>query len=81
MMSIVYRIPLVVATAVLLSAMTALMFCQPNTCDPSCVLTSPSHAAVNAAGPTPTLAPPQKMVVVRVEVDKPDLQIGWVEGN
>jgi hypothetical protein len=27
----------------------------------------------------PTLAPPQKVVDVRVEVDKPDIEIGWAQ--
>ena len=27
----------------------------------------------------PTLAPPQKVVFVRVEADKPDLEVGWAE--
>jgi hypothetical protein len=81
MISVAHRISLVVAAAVLLTGMTALIVGQPDTCDPSCFLTAPSHAHVDAGGPTPTLAPPQKLVVVKIEVDKPDLQIGWVEGN
>ncbi len=27
----------------------------------------------------PTLSPPQKMVFIRVETDKPDVEIGWAE--
>jgi hypothetical protein len=27
----------------------------------------------------PTLAPPQKVVFVHVEVDKPDLEVAWAE--
>jgi hypothetical protein len=82
MISIAHRISFLVVAAVLLMGMTALMVTQPDACDTtSCLLTAPSHAHVDAGGPMPTLAPPQKLVVVKVEVDKPDLQIGWVEGN
>jgi hypothetical protein len=75
------RIPLLVAAAVVLTAMIALMAGHFKSCDPSCLPVAPAQTSASASGPTPTLAPPQKMVVVKVEVDKPDLQVGWVESK
>ena len=75
------RIPMMVAAAVLLSAAIALLAGHPDAWDPACMPGAPVHRRVDAAGPTPTLAPPPKTVVVKVEVDKPDLQVGWVESK
>jgi hypothetical protein len=79
MRSIVSYIPLVLATAVLLIALilggtSRLEYCgQPETL-------RPHDAPMIAAKPHwPTLAPPQKVVFIRVEADKPDLQVGWAD--
>jgi hypothetical protein len=75
------RIPLFAASAILLAAMIALVAIEPDLCDSACSSVAPAQTSAGASGPTPTLAPPQKMVVVQVEVDKPDLQVGWVESK
>jgi hypothetical protein len=43
------------------------------------VLQPRSDAATVADAPAPTLAPPLKVVFVRVEADKSDLEVGWAE--
>jgi hypothetical protein len=72
-------IPLVLAGAILTVAMVVLCagrleYCgQPEAMRPRSV----AGAATDSQGPT--LAPPQKVVFVQVEADKPDLEIGWLE--
>ena len=79
MKSIAARLPLILTGAVLLAtaillATSRLEYCgQPEALRPQ----TDSVTAVEARWPT--LAPPQKVVFVRVEADKPDLEIGWAE--
>jgi hypothetical protein len=73
------RISLVLAGAILLAAGVALTTVRPpEDCRPPEIVKS--HAIATAAdAPTPTLAPPQKVVFVRVEADKSDIEVGWAE--
>jgi hypothetical protein len=72
------RISLILAGAILMAA--ALMLTtirQSEDCSPPNILKPHADAAANA--PAPTLAPPQKVVFVRVEADKSDIEVGWAE--
>jgi hypothetical protein len=63
-------------TVIVLSAvMVVLATSRPEYCGQSNAVESRLEATADA--PSPTLAPPQKMVVVFVETDKPDIEIGW----
>ncbi len=69
-----------VPTVVVLLLMAAffstsrLEYCgQPDTLRPQ------NGVAHEAPSTEPTLAPPQKMVFLRVESDKPDIEIGWID--
>jgi hypothetical protein len=81
MESIASRISLILTGAVLLAAVlllcnSRLEYCgQPNALRP--------HSAAVSMGESqgPTLAPPQKVVFVQIETDKPDLEIGWLENQ
>ena len=72
------RLALILAGAVLLSMVVALATSRPEYCGP---LDTPrlhaSSASARARVPTP--APPENLVFVKVESDKPDIQIGWAE--
>jgi hypothetical protein len=79
MKSITSHIPLIVTTTILLVAMLLLStgrleYCgQPEALRPRIDVA----AAAERRGPTP--APPPKIVVVHVEADRSDLEIGWAE--
>jgi hypothetical protein len=67
---------LVLAGMILIAMTVALATSRPDDCG---LLECP-RPHVNAAvvgAPTPTLAPPQNLVFVRVESDKPDIQVSW----
>jgi hypothetical protein len=38
-------------------------------------------AAPGADSPAPTPAPPRALVVVQVQTDRPDLEVGWAENH
>jgi hypothetical protein len=74
------RLSLILAGAILLAAAVALTTIRrPEDCRPPDILRSHANAAMAADAPTPTLAPPQKVVFVRVETDKSDIEVGWAE--
>jgi hypothetical protein len=79
MKSITSRLALILAAVVLFGMAALLATSQPQYCGP--VDRPKPIAATSASAPThaPTLAPPQNVVVVRVESDKPDIEVGWVE--
>jgi hypothetical protein len=68
-----------VTGTVLLAVMVLLGTSRLEYCGQPEVLRPWIGAAVAAEGPSPTLAPPQKVVFVRVEADKADLEISWAE--
>jgi hypothetical protein len=70
------RLPLILTGLILVAVMGLLATGGPEYCGRPGP-TGPSPAAAAADGPAPTLAPPQKIVLVRVEADKSDLEIGW----
>jgi hypothetical protein len=78
MKSIVSRIALLLAGAVLLGMALVMTTGQLEYC--GTVNVSKSHApAAPACEPVPTLAPPPSMVVVKVEADRPDIHVGWLD--
>ena len=69
-----------VLTGAILLAMTAVLATsRPEDCGPLDIPRPHVESAASASAPTPTLAPPQNLVFVRVESDKPDIQVGWAE--
>jgi hypothetical protein len=52
---------------------------QPEDCSLRVAHRPHVDAVAAASAPTPTLAPPQKVVLVRVEADKSDIEVGWAE--
>lgn len=79
MKSIATRLSVFVTGSVLLAFVTALGAGRLEYCGQPETLRPQVDAAAVGEGPTPTLAPPMKVVVVRVEADKADLEIGWAE--
>ncbi len=77
MKSIATRVPLILTAIVLLSAAVLLATSRLEYCGQPEALRPRSEVVVAAKTQWPTLAPPQKMVFIRVETDKPDLQVGW----
>jgi hypothetical protein len=63
--------------AIVSAAMTFLATSRVEYCGQPETLRPQTQAA--AKGPSPTLAPPQKVVVVYVEADKPDIEVGWAK--
>ena len=57
----------------------ALATSQPEYCGPLDGPRPHVAAAASADARTPTPAPPQNLVFVRVESDKPDIQVGWAD--
>jgi hypothetical protein len=78
MTSIASRLALIVTGVILMALMAVLASSRSDDCG---TVDMPKRLANAAAenGPTPTLAPPQKFVFLRVESDKPDIQVGWAE--
>ena len=80
MKRITSRISLILTGAILLATVPVLMTIhRPDDCRPPDVLKPHTVAAATADAPTPTLAPPLKVVFVRVEADKSDIEVGWAE--
>jgi hypothetical protein len=79
MEQITSRISVLLAGAILLVAALALTTIRPEECSPPDILKPPMTAAIAAGAPTPTLAPPQKVVFVHVEADRSDIVVGWAE--
>ncbi|MEN6452259.1 MAG: hypothetical protein ABFC96_17345 [Thermoguttaceae bacterium] len=73
------HLPLALTVTVLMAAMCLLANGGPEYCGRSCSPASQRTWALAANAPAPTLAPPQKVVIVQVEADKADLEVGWVE--
>jgi hypothetical protein len=73
------RLPVFVTGTVLLAVMVLLGASRLEYCGQPEILRPQIGATTMAEGPSPTLAPPQKLVFVRVEADKADLEIGWAE--
>jgi hypothetical protein len=71
------HISFLLAGIVLSAVMVLLATSRPEYCGQPNVLASHFEATEDA--PSPTLAPPQKVVVVFVETDKPDIEIGWAK--
>jgi hypothetical protein len=79
MKSISSRVALVLAGGIVPIVLTVLAVGQPEYCGPVGVCRPHIEAPTSPSTGTPTLAPPQSLVVVQVETDKPDLKIGWAE--
>jgi hypothetical protein len=74
------RISLILTGSILLAAAVVLTTInQPDDCSPPNILKPRADAMVAADSPTPTLAPPQKVVLVQVEADKSDIEVGWAD--
>lgn len=72
-------ISLLLTGAVLLLGVALLMTDRLEYCgQPASLRPRAAADRVSAAG-RPTLAPPQKVVLVSVEADLSDIEIGWVE--
>ena len=79
MKSIASRVPVILTGAVLLSAAALLTTSRLEYCGQSEALQPRVEAVVAAKTQWPTLRTPQKMVFIRVEADKPDLEVGWAK--
>ncbi len=79
MKSIAVRVPLILTALVLLSAAVLLASSRLEYCGQPEALQPRVEAVVAVKTQWPTLAPPQKMVFIRVETDKPDLEVGWAK--
>jgi hypothetical protein len=79
MKSITSRLALILTGAILAVAMVVLATSRPEYCGPVDVLKPHVEAKTSAPAGTPTLAPRQNLVVVQVESDRPDIQVGWAE--
>jgi hypothetical protein len=77
--SIASHVSLVLAGVVLAAAMVLLSSSQLEYCGQPSVMQSNRTAASMCQSQAPTLAPPQKVVFVHIETDKPDVEIGWLE--
>ena len=76
MKPITSRFAFVLAGLILIAMTVALATSRPDDCGLlSCPRPHVNMTAANA--PTPTLAPPQNLVYVHVESDKPDIQVSW----
>ncbi len=73
------RLTLVLTGTILVAAMALLANGGPEYCGRPSPVAPPPGTATAADAPSPTLAPPQEIVFVRVEADKFDLEIGWAE--
>jgi hypothetical protein len=79
MRSTTSRFSLVLAGAVLFTTIVALAGSRLEYCGPI-EISQPHHETRNSVSTsTPTLAPRQNLVVVQVESDRPDIQVGWAD--
>jgi hypothetical protein len=79
MKSIASRISLILTGFVLSAALLLLSNDRLEYCGQPSALRPRMDAASTGESAGPTLAPPQKVVFVRIETDKPDVEIGWLE--
>ena len=79
MKSIASWISLIVTGGVLLAGMLLLAPCRLDYCGRPEAQHPRIETVRTADARTPTLAPPLKVVFVRVEADKSDLEVGWLE--
>lgn len=79
MNSFASRLPMFMTSTVLVAVMVFLGTSRLEYCGQPEVLRPRIGTMLAAEGPTPTLAPPLKVVVVRVEADNTDLEVGWAE--
>ena len=79
MKSIASRLSVILTGLALLVAMILSTASRLEYCGQPKALRLQIDSRVAVASRRPTLAPPQKVVFVRVEADKPDLEIGWAE--
>jgi hypothetical protein len=79
MKSIAACLPLMLAGAILLVVTILLGTSRLEYCGQPESLRPPRDTRTAVETRCPTLAPPQKVVFVRVEADKSDLQIGWAD--
>jgi hypothetical protein len=77
---IVACLPLTLTAAILLATAMFLASSRLEYCDQPEALRPHTDSAIALEACLPTLAPPQKVVYLHVEADKPDLQISWA-GN
>jgi hypothetical protein len=74
------RLSMILTCAVLLIAAALMSTSRLEYCGQPEALRPQSRTAARAEPDEPTLAPPQKVVFIHVEADKPDLQVSWA-GN
>jgi hypothetical protein len=79
MRSITSQLALVLAGTILLGLLAVLATSRPEYCGPVDAPRSHAQAAKSISSQAPTLAPQQNVVVVQVESDRPDIEIGWAE--
>jgi len=79
MKSLAARLPPILTGAVLLATAMLLASSRLEYCDQPEALRPQTDCVTAVEARCPTLAPPQKVVYVRVEADKPDLEIAWAE--
>jgi len=79
MRSIASRLALILAGTILSATMVMLATSRPEYCGPIDIPRPHAEPVASASASTPTLAPRQNLVVVQVESDRPDIQIGWAE--
>jgi hypothetical protein len=73
------HVSLILSGTALLAGMLLLTTFRLEYCGQPEALRPRGNAATAANAPTPTLAPPVKVVFVRVEADKSDLEVGWLD--
>lgn len=73
------RLPVFVTGTILVAVMVLLATSRLEYCGQPELLRPQIGAATAAEGPSPTLAPPLKVVFVQIEADKADLEVGWAE--
>ena len=79
MRRITSQLALVLAGTILFAAISLLAASRPEDCSPLDMPKPHVAAVASANAATPTLAPPQNLVFVKVESDKPDIQVGWAD--
>jgi hypothetical protein len=73
------RFAMIFAVAILVVFAMMLSAGRLEYCGPSSGAAPHGASGCSARGPAPTLAPTQNLVFVRVESDKPDIEIRWAE--
>jgi hypothetical protein len=80
MKSLAAKVSLTLTACILLAGTWLLTTSRLEYCERPTALQPQSASPTLSDAPTPTLAPPRKVVFVRVESDKPDLEVGWADG-